>query len=528
MLPVRVTFSQSSPTTSVYDFVEITAEVGFPRAANPFTDAELSGWFETADGRTRWQVLGFCDDPDGGRFRIRFTPPAAGEYRYTVEYRQGGATKSSRGTFRAIAGRARGPIRVDPAHPWHFVWEGTGEHYFFNGTTAYWLFGWKDDDVITASLERLHRLKINRVRVTIAGRSNVFFGEPIMVHLPWTLYVTPWPATKPEDVYHPGFDYARFDVAYWQKIERGLRFARDRDMIVSLVLDMNDSRVHPAAGSDDERRFIRYAVARLAAFSNVTWDLGDDLDGYRDNAWAEATGRLLKQWDPYHHLTTTHPRTGKASDNQVRQSDWVDFTSFQNWSRTQHAYMLEQRGVQRALGRIIPQTNEEYGYEDHYPLWSPPPDAEAPDVLRRMAWEISMAGGYQTTGETAKRGTNVWPNTGGGWVNGRGDSTMTMLVGYAHMIDFFTDFDWWSTDPHDELVDAGSYCLADPGRTYAIYLPHASRTTVRLLKGRYRAQWFDPSSGRWSELPVVDGGSWTSPVVPDSSHDWAILLRRER
>jgi hypothetical protein len=44
-----------------------------------------------------------------------------------------------------------------------------------------------------------------------------------------------------------------------------------------------------------------------------------------------------------------------------------------------------------------------------------------------------MAGAYQTTGETAKRGTGVWPDTGGGWVNGRGDDSMEMLNGMAHM-----------------------------------------------------------------------------------------------
>jgi hypothetical protein len=525
-LPARVSFSQSAAEVAAYDIVEVTANVAWPRPNNSFTDAELTGWFETRDGRTRWKVDGFCDAPGGDVFRIRFTPPSPGEYKYAVEYRHGSSRATSTGTFRATAAGRRGPIRVDVKHPWHFVWEGTGEHYFFNGTTAYWLFGWADDSVIDSSLERLHRLKVNRVRVTIAGRSSIYFGEPIMVSRNWTFYVTPWPATSPDDIYHPGFDYSRFDISYWQKLERGIRFARDRDMTMSLVLDMNDSHVHPAAGSDDERRFIRYAVARLSAFSNVTWDLGDDIDGYRDNAWAEATGRLIRDWDPYRHLATTHPRQGAVTDNQPRKSDWVGFASFQNWTRMQHAYMLKQRDVQRGIGRIIPQTNEEYGYEDHYPLWGPRPDGESADVLRRMAWEISMAGGYQTTGETAKRGTNIWPNTGGGWINGRGDSTMTMLEGYAHMVDFFTSFDWWNADPHDEIVDAGNYCLATPGETYAIYLPHTRQSTIRVQPGRYTARWFNPISGEWANPVTVDGSSWTSPVVPDSSHDWALLLQR--
>ncbi|HEX4919598.1 MAG TPA: hypothetical protein VFV92_02535, partial [Candidatus Bathyarchaeia archaeon] len=76
-----------------------------------------------------------------------------------------------------------------------------------------------------------------------------------------------------------------------------------------------------------------------------------------------------------------------------------------------------------------------------------------------------MAGAYQTTGETARRGTNIWPDTGGGWMNGRGDDTMTMLQGYAHMVDFFTGFEWWTTDPHDELVNGGNYAWLNLGRS---------------------------------------------------------------
>ena len=159
---------------------------------------------------------------------------------------------------------------------------------------------------------------------------------------------------SPEDIYHPGFDYSRFQVSYWQKFDRALRYARDRDMIVSLVLDMNDSRVHPGAGSADERRFIRYAIARFAAFSNITWDLGDDLDHYRDDRWTHDTGTLIKQWDPYRHLATSHPVDNVHQD---RTSDWFDFTSFQEWSRSQHAFMLAQRREQRAPGPDHP-TNQ--------------------------------------------------------------------------------------------------------------------------------------------------------------------------
>jgi uncharacterized protein DUF4038/collagenase-like protein with putative collagen-binding domain len=294
-------------------------------------------------------------------------------------------------------------------------------------------------------------------------------------------------------------------------------------MIISLVLDMGDNKVHPEAASDNEYRFIHYAVDRFGAFSNITWDLGDDLDHYRDDKWTHDTGTLIKQWDPYRHLATSHP---VSDTHQDRTSDWFDFTSFQEWSRDQHNYMLSQRKRQQQTGRIIPQTNEEYGYEDHYPLWAPGLGSDSAETLRRTAWDILMAGAYQTAGESARRGTNVWPDTGGGWMNGRGDDTMTMFVGYGHMVDFFTSFEWWKTAPHDDLVDNGKYCVAQPGEIYAIYLPSAGKVTVRLEPGRYEATWFNAFNGEKIALGPVYGRSWTSPEAP-SHNDWALLLLKE-
>jgi hypothetical protein len=520
--PANVAFSSPQPQVDRFGFVEITASVQSPDAANPFMDASLTGTFETADGAHHRQVEGFCDSTDGTTFRIRFMAPEAAEYKYTVTYKQGSFQKTSQGSFRAVEAHKRGILRVDPAYPWHFMWEGTGEHYFFNGTTAYWLVGWRDDRVIQYSVDRLHRLKVNRMRVTIAGREAMtFFGEPVMIGDNWTVYIAAWPAQNANDPYHPGFDYSRFNLPYWQKFDRMLQFARERDMIISLVLDMNDSRVHPDAGSEDERRFIRYAIDRFAAFSNITWDMGDDLDSYRDEKWTHDTGTFIEQEDPYKHLETSHPAV--SNDHQDRASSWFGFTSYQEWSRNQHALMLASRKLQEKTGRIIPQTNEEYGYEDHYPHWAAP-GSDSADALRRTAWDISMAGAYGTAGESARRGTNIWPDSGGGWLNGRGDDTQTMFLGYGHMVDFFTSFDWWKTNPHDELVNGGNYCLADPGKTYAIYLPHGGSVTIQLQPGRYRASWFSAISGETLDLPAVDGPEWKSPEAPDKN-DWALLLR---
>jgi hypothetical protein len=521
--PGNVSFTQSAPSIDAYDFVEITTTVKSPDARNPFTDVSVRGSFESVKDGRRWDVDGFCDAEDGTIYKIRFTPRSVGEYRYSVTYKQGDFAPQYSGTFHAVDAHRKGPIRVDPQYRWHFIWEGTGKHYFFNGTTAYWMTGWADERIIRNAIDRLHRLKVNRIRVTVAGRSNLYFGEPVMTGKNYSNLPTPWSAEHANDFTHPGFDYTRFYIPLWQKFERMLAYARDRDVIISVVFDMNDNKVHPAAGSEDEMRFLHYAVARFSAYSNVTWDLGDDLEGYRNDEWAHATGTQIEQWDPYRHLATSHPM---KTVHQDRGSEWFGFTSYQDWSRNQHALMLQSRELQKKVGRIIPQTNEEYGYEDHYPLWALPGSNSA-DVLRRTAWDIVMAGAYQTAGETCRRGTNIYPDTGGGWMNGRGDDTMTMFLGYGHMVDFITSFEWWKTEPHDELVDNGAYCLAKPGETYAVYLPKGGKVTIKLEPGTYDASWFSALSGEQIAIGAANGPSWTSPDSPDRN-DWALLLRRKQ
>src|SRR5439155_12877796 len=143
------------------------------------TDVTVTGQFQR-ESESAVSVEGFCDSADGGAYRIRFMPSRPGKYAFSVTFRQRDITKTHSGKFEATAGKRRGVLRVDKDHPWHFIWEGTGEHYFFNGNTAFLLMGWQDEKVIRGALDRQHRLKVSRLRVLLAGgRSSSFWGEPI-------------------------------------------------------------------------------------------------------------------------------------------------------------------------------------------------------------------------------------------------------------------------------------------------------------------------------------------------------------
>ena len=535
-------FNGPPAEVEVYDYMEMEIRVKDTDLANPFTDAEVRGVFRT-DGREAIHVDGFCDSPDGSVFRIRFMPVHAGTYDFEITYRnlasstaQGDssasrgskrgltvsdATAFAKGSFEAVPSDRKGLLRVDPDNHWHFIWEGTGEHYFWNGTTTYYLMGW-DEETIRESIDRLARLQINRLRVLVYGRNKPRpWGQPVVPTENFQLHLNPWPAERPDDIENPDFDLTRFNVEHWQKYERLLKYAREKDVIISVIFYIG-GQVLPTpfeANSEEEDLYYRYGVARLAAFSNVTWDLGNEYNFHRKAPeWADAMGHKVKEWDPYDHLTSAHNVA-----HRTPQSTWLDMQLIQRWDSGQNAFMLSQREAQEQIGYVIPQINEEYGYED---LWEKYPGHRAAETRRKNAWEIYMAGCYQTTGESARRGTGVPPDTGGGWVNGRGDDQMTMLIGYGHIVEFFTAFDWWNCRPLNEAVEGPASCLGKSGELYILYFREGGRADVKLTYDQYCGRWYNPRTGNWKGTCQGSGPGWTTPPTPDDN-DWVLWLEKD-
>jgi Putative collagen-binding domain of a collagenase len=93
------------------------------------------------------------------------------------------------------------------------------------------------------------------------------------------------------------------------------------------------------------------------------------------------------------------------------------------------------------------------------------------------------------------------------------------------MVHLFTSFEWWKTEPHDELVNNGAFCLAETGRLYLVYLPRGGDFIVRLEPGRYWAKWFNPRNGEYSTAGIAEGATWHSPLASDNE-DWVLLLTR--
>lgn len=376
-------------------------------------------------------------------------------------------------------------------HPWHFLWEGTGEHYFWNGTTTYWLLGW-DDETIRSSIDRLSGLKVNRLRAAINGRvrDGRAWYENVYPTEKFSFLMNPWVAERPDSVEKPGFGATRFNLPHWHKIERMLRHAREKDMVISIIFYVDGARsgVDPFGkarmGGEDEQRYYRDAVARLAAFSNAMWDVTNEYHLFRNEEWTNKMGAFIRQCDAYDHVMSVHGH----GQFPFRTSEWADFAMYQSWDEHGgYRFMLNHRLQQQKTGRPMPQVNEEYGYEDHYPVaWGGGRKAPArsAETRGRLAWGMYMAGGYQTTGERADTGTGWGPDTGGGWINGRGDDSMTMLKGYGHIVDFFTALPWWRLEPDNDFFETQGVAVVGTELAHVVYTRDGEGTAMLYVDGK--------------------------------------------
>ena len=496
---------------------EFTLRVARPAFGNPFTEARFSGAFTQGDRQVR--VEGFCDAQDGSVFRLRFSPDRAGAtYGYALRFEAPGIVRCFSGVLRSTASRRPGPVVVDPERPKHFRTAGSGKPFYHLGYTAYHLFDPSNTDAqVDATIDYCARHRFNKVRFLLTGyprdtdtRSSadpehgVPTGRdgPNYGALPGRVNALPAWLGEPHR-----YDFTRFNVAYWRRVERGIRRMRERGIVATCIVTIEKQDLPREIGalSEDEMRLYRYAVARLAAFDNVWWDLGNEHNEYRNRAWGDRMGAVLKEADPYDRLASAH---GYA-EFLYPESSWADFIVTQQYGDEEavHTWALRYAGVPK------PYVNEEYGYEGEE---SKPGHGQNADWTRRCHWSIAMAGGYATYGDWSGGVSTFYMG-----VPGRGRAALQL----KHLRAFFEALPYRDLKPADRLTSRG-FCLAQPGAHVVLYLPRGGAGELDLSgqgTGRFVARWFDPRTGAWRPGPALRAGA--NRIQAPSEEDWALHVR---
>ncbi|WP_406052467.1 DUF5060 domain-containing protein [Kribbella sp. NBC_00889] len=356
-----------------------------PADGNPFADVEFRVAY-----RYRNRVLtvdGFYDGD--GVYRARFSPDREGEWSY-VTSSSAPELDGHRGTLLCIppGPRNHGPVGVRGAH--HFAY-ADGSRYDCIGTTCYhWTYQSKDLQELT--LASLRSAPFDKVRMCLLPTDGM---RPER---------TPFAGSTPGSV-----DVSRYDPAFFADFE-----ARVADLL-SLGIQADLILFHPydrgVWGFDrmtaaEDAAYLRYVVARLAAYRNVWWSLSNEYDFNREKTIAD-WDRLLQvvqRYDPYQRLRSIHNGTKmyEVFTPYDFGKPWITHQSVQHWD-----------GAEVAAWRACPKpvVIDEIGYEGNAGRrWG---NLTADEMVHRF-WQGMTAGGYVGHGESfVDRETRAWISVGG-------------------------------------------------------------------------------------------------------------------
>jgi hypothetical protein len=443
---------------------------------NPF-DVELAGDFTGPDGM-HLMVPGFYDGD--GVWKIRFSPTRPGEWSLQTISSLPALREKTQSSIVCVSNthpKFHGALRVDAAHPYHFIFED-GTRYFLLGYEADWLWAPEMSDprrkVMHRLVDSMASHGFNHVMVNIyshdtrwaAGKSCEWdYGPP-------ELYA--WEGTNEKP------DHSRLNPKFFQLYDGMMEALRDQGIVAHIMLKVYNKKVKwPAKWSRDEERYFRYVVARYQAFGNVVWDFSKESYNEKDDELQSRLIDRIRHTDAYKHLTTAHDDEAYEWDPVLSRN--LDFRTDQ-----QHSDYAAMILFDRAR-RSYPILNAEFGYEfgvEKLPTHTHHNQCDWQEFLRR-AYHIYLAGGY---------GVYYYNNTA--WDVIKPDPEPPGMKAWQLLKDSLSALPYWRMQPHDELA-VGGPCLALPGEAYAFYV-EGSSLTVNLTALEHLpavAEWINTWTG---------------------------------
>lgn len=473
-------------------------------AGNPFHDVSFGARFSYKHRIV--EVDGFYDGD--GLYRVRFMPDVQGEWRYrTVS--DFAALDGVEGSFICVAPRSgnHGPVRV--ANTYHFAY-ADGTPYKQIGTTCY-VWNLQGAALEVQTLATLARAPFNKIRFCVFPK-HYRYNENEPDHYPFPCLArggSQWAGSNAVDVKLGWrFDFDHFVPAYFQHLEACVARLCDLGIEADIILFHPYDRWGFATMTpEQDARYLRYIVARLAAYRNVWWSMANEYDLMPNKSMAEwdRSFRIVQECDPYQHLRSIH----NWRDFYDHSKPWVTHQSIQRADLAQVSLWRSQ--VKK------PVVVDECCYEGDIPMgWG---NISAREMVHRF-WLGTAHGGYVGHGETYLHPDAVLWWSKGGVLHGESAPRLALLrqlleTGPAAGL-----------DPISGLVNA----LPCAGKAHDFYLIYTGVSQPALLElllpegESYRAEVIDT----W-EMTVTPGAAYSGRVdipMPGKAYH-ALVLRRE-
>ncbi len=445
---------------------------------NPFTDVQLKAKF--VNGENMKIVSGFYDG--NGMYKIRFMPPATGTWTYvTLSNRK--SLQAKKGKFECVANTANnhGPVVVKDTFNFAYT---DGKAYYPFGTTCYaWVH--QGDSLAEVTLKTLSKGYFNKMRMCIFPKDYDWNKKEPLLYPFEGKPLTNW-------------DYTRLNPAYFQNIEKRIAqldsLGIEADLIVFHPYDRWGFKKMDRKTDD---LYIRYILARFAAYKNVWWSMANEYDFMREKKmddWDHYI-QVFAEEDPYNHLRSIH----HGSVMYDHSNPLLTHASIQN-EDTYRAKELRNRFKK-------PVIYDECRYEGNI-NWSWG-NLTAEDLVNKF-WRGITNGGYVGHGETyltenpVKRGNQsdaeMWWSKGG-VLRGNSPERIKFLKGILESAPGYltpvVNYDYWM--PYSAVGYKDEYFLnyynMDQPRSQVVKLPananykaeiiNAWEMTITPVKGEF-------------------------------------------
>ena len=349
-----------------WGLLEIT--LSGPAGGNPWVDVRLSA--ELRHQNRSQNVSGFYDGD--GAYKVRFMPDAEGEWSWTT---RSNSPELDGKTGRFVCSKAlpgnHGPVVVRDKFQFGYA---DGATYCPFGTTCY-AWAHQGDALEQQTLDTLRSAPFNKMRMCVFPKWYAYNNvEP-------KYYPFPRSASGQNDL-------SRFDPRFFRHFEARVAqlgaLGIQADLILFHPYDHWGYADLPAEVND---RYLRYVIARLAAYRHVWWSVANEWDLVKSKTLADWDHyfRMIQESDPYQHLRSIHHSKVMYDHGKP----WVTHASIQGdqFERTPEWRDAFQKPV----------VFDECKYEGNIPKrWG---DISGREMARRF-WLGVVMGGWVGHGET--------------------------------------------------------------------------------------------------------------------------------
>lgn len=333
----------------------------------------------------------------------------------------------------------------------------------------------------------------------------------------------------------PQFDLTQFDPAYFDRLRSRVSAARERGLYVSVMLfegwgiqfSPDGWRSHPFhkannvngldGDADGDGRglevhtlalpavtvfqdaYVRKVVDTIGEFDNVLYEVSNEAHP-ASTEWQYRMIRLVRDYEKarrfQHPIGMTFQYEG--GNNQTlfdSPADWVS-------------------------------PNPDGGYKDE-----PPPNDGRKVIVSDTDHLWGIGGNAAWVWKSFLQGHNpIFMDPYAGEILGnRFDPAFEgVRRSMGQALALTRKFDLARMTPQGKLASS-RYCLADPSRTYLVYLPEGGKVTLELTDadGAFRVEWFHPESGTTKSAEAIQGGGVRDMTSPFTAGGAIVLLERK-